>query len=258
MAVLVGSSVHEVLSRHFRALRNGIFREPDPERAVERMRTAWVNAKKELWRQNPKRYPPIFEIYYDRIPSAERLRGYAERARRAVAAVTGLPLYDLIRGLDPGDLLWVDPVDEGFSEGIIFELPPYQAISAPDLVVRDGGRAVIVDWKTGKENEADRTQVEAGAVWAVQKLLAEETEIEGALVYTGTGEVKRFPVTREDRERVGEVIRGDMAAMSACLADPENNVPLGEDSFPRRDDPAFCRYCEFQEICLGVGNGEEQ
>jgi hypothetical protein len=253
MAVLVGSSVHEELARHFRALRNGVVREADPERPVGLMRTAWVNAKKELWRQNPKRYPPIFEIYYDRIPSDERLRGYADKARRAVVSVSGLPLYDLIRNLDPADILWVDPVGEGFSDEIIFAVPPHQAISAPDLVIREGERAVIVDWKTGKENEADQTQMEAAAVWAGQKLTFEEEEMEGVLVYTETGKVKRFPISPENRERVSEVIRSDMAAMAACLQNPENNIPRGEDNFPRRDNPAFCRYCEFQEICLGNG-----
>lgn len=220
------------------------------------MRTAWVNAKKKRWRNNPKRYPPIFEIYYDRIPSADHLRAYADRARRAVEVVTGLPLYQQIRDLEPSGLLWVDPVDEGFSDEIIFPVPPFEAISAPDLVIREGDRVVIVDWKTGKENESDRVQMEAAAVWAVEKLVPEDAEIEGALVYTGTGEVKRFSLGRVERERACGVIRNDMEEMASLLEDPEKNIPRGEDSFPRRDNSALCRYCEFQEICFGMGNRE--
>ncbi len=259
MAILVGSAVHEILARHFRSLKFGAVREPDPERAVELMRAAWMNAKKELWRRNPKQYPPIFEIYYDRIPSADRLREYAAKARRAVQTVRNSGLYSRIRSLPPEDFLWVDPVGEGFSEDIIFPVPPYQAISAPDLVIREGGRVSIVDWKTGKENEADRTQMEAAAAWAGRALGTEGKEIEGVLFYTEGGEEKRFPIGSDDVLRVETVIRDDMGAMSACLEDPAHNIPRGEEHFPLREDRALCRYCEFQEICFGewgMGNGE--
>jgi CRISPR/Cas system-associated exonuclease Cas4 (RecB family) len=253
MALLVGSAVHEVLARDFRSRKFGAAREAEPERAVDLMRTAWMNAKKELWRENPKKYPPLFEIYYDRIPDGERLRGYAEKARRAVTTVKSSLLYSRIRSLSPSDLLWVDPVGEGFSEEIVFDLPPYQAISAPDLVIREGERMVIVDWKTGKENEADRTQMEAAAAWAVEKLGAGDQAIEGLLFYSETGQEIRFPIGRPERERVETVIRGEMEAMAACLEDEKNNVPRSEDHFPLRENRAFCRYCEFQEICFGEG-----
>ncbi len=251
MPLLVGSAVHEILARHFRSLKYGTGREPDPERAVDLMRTAWMNARKELWKENPKKYPPVFEIYYDRIPSKEKLQAYAEKARRAVGAVIHSPIYSRIRSGGSSGLIWVDPVGAGFSEEIIFEVPPYQAISAPDLVVRDGERLVIVDWKTGKVNAGDRTQMEAAAAWAVRKLEVGEREIEGALFYTETGEEDRFPIGPEDRERVEGEIREDMAAMAACLEELEGNVPRAEEHFPQLENRAFCRWCDFQEICWG-------
>ncbi len=258
MPILVGSAVHEILSRHFRARKFEVNREMEPERAVDLMRTVWMNARKELWRENPKKYPPLFEIYYDRIPSVDRLREYAEKARSAFTTVRGSLLYSRICSLSAGDYLWIDPVGESFSEEIIFEVSPYQAISVPDLVIQEGERVVIVDWKTGKEKEADRIQVEAAAAWAAQALGTGDREIEGVLFYTESGEERRFPIGREDVDRVEELIREDMAAMSACLRDPENNIPRGEDHFPLQENRAFCRYCEFQEICWGVGGDGKQ
>ncbi len=253
MPLLVGSSVHEVLARHFRGLKNGVARDPIPEKAVDLMRAAWMDAQKELWRENPKRYPPLFELYYDRVPDRGRLKEYAEKARRAVRAVLDSPIYSRIRSGEASSLLWVDPVGAGFSEEIIFEVPPYQAISAPDLVVRDGERVVIVDWKTGKVNAGDRTQMEAAAAWSVQKLEIGVKEIEGALFYTETGEVDRFPISPEDRERVEGEIREDMAAMAGCLEELEGNVPRAEEYFPQQENRAVCRWCDFQEICWGRG-----
>ncbi len=250
MAPLVGSAVHEVLAGHFRGIRNGQFRELVPERAVEIMRAVWINAKKELWRSSPKKYPPLFEIYYDRVPSKERLREYADQALRAVAEAGKSSLYTLAVTLDRPDFLWLDPVGESFSEEIYFDVPPYGAIAAPDLVLRDKNRILIVDWKTGEESEGDRLQMVAGGLWSAQRLKDEERERWAVLVYLKTGTAREFPINEEDCRRAEQAIRGDMEAMSAYLKDPEQNIPLAQEAFPVHNNVNFCRYCEFQEICF--------
>ena len=250
MAALVGAAVHEVLARHFRSLKNGQFRELIPERAVEIMRRVWMDAKKELWRENPKKFPPLFEIYYNRIPSADRLRAYAARARSSVRAVEDTPLYRLARGLPRSDFLWVDPVGGAFSEEIFFSVPPIEAIAAPDLVVRDQGRVLIVDWKTGKVGDQDRLQMEAGAIWAGQRLDTEGAEIRGVLPYLGLGSVDEFAITEQDCLQAGETIRRDMEDMSGYLEDTVRNIPLAIEEFPMHNSEKFCGFCEFQEICF--------
>ena len=87
LPALVGTAVHAALARHFQALRNGQFRKLDPERPVEMMRAAWRDAKQELWKVGPKAHPPLFEIYYDRVPPPEELRGFAEKARQSIRAI---------------------------------------------------------------------------------------------------------------------------------------------------------------------------
>jgi len=250
MAALVGAAVHEVLARHFRALKNGQLRELIPERAVEIMRRVWMDAKKELWRENPKKFPPLFEIYYDRIPSADRLRAYADRARSSIRAVEDTSLYSLARELPRSSFLWVDPVGGAFSEEIFFSVPPFEAISAPDLVVRDKGRVLIVDWKTGKVGDQDHLQMEAGAIWAGQRLDPDGAEIRGVLPYLGLGSVDEFAITEQDCLKAGETIRHEMEDMSGYLADPAKNIPLAIEEFPMHNNKKFCGFCEFQEICF--------
>ncbi|MDP8213814.1 MAG: PD-(D/E)XK nuclease family protein [Candidatus Euphemobacter frigidus] len=250
MATLVGSAVHEVLARHFRGLQNDRFRELVPEQAVEIMRRVWMDARKELWRRNPKKFPPLFEIYYDRVPPVERLQAYADQARRAVAAVGETPLYKLARSLDRSDFLWVDPVRDTFSEEIFFSVPPFEAIFVPDLVLRAEGRILIVDWKTGKARDQDHLQMEAGAIWARQRLDTAGAEIQGVLAYLSPGLVDEFTITDQDCLRARRVIVSEMEAMSGYLKDPLKNIPLVKEAFPMHNNVKFCKYCEFQEICL--------
>ncbi len=253
MPTLIGSAVHEVLADHFRALRNGQFRELKPERAVEKMREVWRNAKDELWRNNPKKFPPLFELYYDRVPPDEDLKARAEKARRAVRHLEESDLYRSLRGLDRADFLWVDPVGGRFSEEVCFSVPPFEAIAAPDLVYREKDAIVIVDWKTGKAADNDRLQMAAGALWARQRLDCEGDELKAQLVYLETREVDEFPLGEEETGRCAETIRRDMEAMADCLQDRANNIPLDRESFPLHNNQKFCRHCEFQEICYPEG-----
>jgi len=250
MATLTGSAVHEVLAAHFRGLRNGQFRALIPDRPVEIMRRVWMDAKKELWRENPKKYPPLFELYYNRLPSGEKLLGYAEKARQAIKAVERLPVYDRLKNIDRSDILWVDPAGGGFSEQVVFNIPPYEAIAVPDLIYRDRDAIVILDWKTGQAREGDHLQMEAGAIWARQRINGICGPIRSYLAYLVAESDDEFPVTDEDCLKAEEIIREDMDNMSGYLEDQERNIPLGRGAFPRHASRKFCEYCEFQEICF--------
>lgn len=256
MDTLVGSAVHEVLANHFRALRNGQLRELKPERPVEKMREVWRNAKKELWRSNPKRFPPLFEIYYQRIPPDEKLKKDAEKARRSIRNLKELPLYRSLREINHSDFLWVDPAAEKFSEETYFTVLPYEAIASPDLVYREGDRMVIVDWKTGKEREDDRLQMGAAGLWARQRLPIEGNELKAVLVYLKTSSVLEFKLDEKITLQSEETIRQGMEAMSQYLKDPGRNIPLEIESFPLHNNRKFCWHCEFQEICFKNFPGE--
>lgn len=249
MPMLVGIAVHEVLARHFQAIRIGQFRELKAEQPVEKMREVWRNAKKELWRNNPKKYPPLFELYYQRVPPIEELQAYADKARQAISNLRQMPFYDTLRTLKPDKFLWIDPAHEKFSEKTCFEVPPFEAISAPDLVFREGDRVVIMDWKTGKEGEGDRLQMGAAALWARQQLQLEEGQLQAVLVYLKTSSTADFIMDEKITCQAERTILREMEAMSEYLKDPLRNIPLAKEEFPMHNNKKFCQYCEFQEIC---------
>jgi CRISPR/Cas system-associated exonuclease Cas4 (RecB family) len=251
LPALVGTAVHAVLARHFQAVRNGQFRELNPERPVEMMRTAWRDAKNQLWKVNPKAHPPLFELYYDRLPSPEKLKEFAENARRAVRRVSEMTLYRSLLALNRPDYLWIDPAAEKFSEETYFEVPPYEAIAAPDLVFRSEGRVTVLDWKTGRRSDDDPVQMAAAGVWARRRLKLAGADLRGALIYLSPGETDEVIIDQPLSERAEETIRREMEEMASFLRDRERNIPLDEGSFPRHHSEGFCRRCDFQEICFG-------
>jgi len=251
MPALVGTAVHEVLARHFQAVRNGQFRELNPERPVELMRQAWSDARKEMWKVNPKTYPPLFELYYRNVPPGEKLKEYAELARRAIRAVRESTLYRTILARDKEDYLWIDPAAEKFSEETYFDIPPFQAIASPDLVFRGEGRVAVLDWKTGRRSDNDAVQMAAAGVWARRRLQLPGSDLVGILVYLALGETAEIALDQSSAARAEETIRGGMEGMAAYLKDRERNIPLDEEAFPRHHNEGFCRRCEFQQICFG-------
>lgn len=251
LPALVGTAVHAALARHFQALRNGQFRKLDPERPVEMMRAAWRDAKQELWKVGPKAHPPLFEIYYDRVPSPEELRGFAEKARQSIRAIQESTRYRSLLALDPENYLWIDPAAEKFSEETCFDVSPFQAIASPDLVYREGGKVAVLDWKTGRKSEDDPVQLAAAGVWARRRWKLPESAIRLELVYLASGETEETAFDAARAARAEETIRRDMAEMAAFLRDPGRNIPLDEESFPRHHSQGFCRRCEFQQICFG-------
>jgi len=48
------------------------------------------------------------------LPDGDKLRGYAEKARQAIMAVTRLSIYERLKDIDRADILWVDPAGGGF------------------------------------------------------------------------------------------------------------------------------------------------
>jgi hypothetical protein len=253
MPQLAGQAVHEVLSRHFHALRMGEYRPLQPERPVERMRSAFRAARAESWRANPKKNPPLFELYYKKELSPSRLRELAEGARRAIRHLQEMPLYHGLRSLPGTDLAWIDPLPGTFSPESYFDIRKFQVIAIPDLVIRRGDELLIFDWKTGRPRPSDRRQMEVYALWARQHLEGGEGKIRACLVYLASSEADEFTVSPAAARRAAQFIRVEMEAMSAYLKDAGKNIPLDRDSFPMDNNTELCWGCFFQEICFPGG-----
>ncbi len=271
----VGDAVHGLLREVLRALRRG--RRMPPEEADARltrmMRQSFRASKRRVYWREPKRGGLVEHEYGLPVP-VEGWRALHEEARRALAAAYRLGLFERLAALDPGDWLAVETFDS-------FDLDGTPVHCVPDLSFREGGRIVIVDWKTGPPQPPAVAAVPTGE--APPSEAAQAPSAGGA---DGFGPEARFQLAcyalhararwgaRPEALRLGvallarseyhetgtdaaelaaaeAAVRASIAAMRARLADPATNAACAE-AFPRTDDLARCAVCPFRRPCRGA------
>jgi hypothetical protein len=127
-----------------------------------------------------------------------------------------------------------------------------RVFAAPDLAYVEGGALHVVDWKTGREDDTQPTQVLLQMWWALETYPElEGHEIRGYLEYVAASSTHPVVATPDFRERSAEAVRAGVAQMRALLADPERNVPLEVSAFKRRES-GLCPTCNFAPVCARV------
>jgi len=107
----------------------------------------------------------------------------------------------------------------------------------------------VLDWKTGREREVDRTQLGVYALYAQQKWGVAAERVVGGLVYLGAGgERTSLSADPAALEACREEMRRSIAAMRGRLDDAEKNLASLE-QFPQLPGEASCRRCPFRRPC---------
>ena len=111
----------------------------------------------------------------------------------------------------------------------------------------------ILDWKTGKKDEAKHKKQLLGYA-AAAKTLSEQlksSDIFPKAVYVnGTYDELNLSVCDEEIDNFAEVVAKETEEMQSFCSDIEENLPLTLDKFDKCQRQSFCNYCEFQELCI--------
>jgi CRISPR/Cas system-associated exonuclease Cas4 (RecB family) len=135
---------------------------------------------------------------------------------------------------------------------VSFDVGGTEVLLRMDLAYRESdGRAVIVDWKTGRgEGRFNEVQIAGYALFAVERgWVGDPEEITTELSYLVLPRTVRRSVTRQKIEAARQFIERSARDMRALLLDPVANVARLED-FPRVDRPQVCRRCNFRRLCF--------
>ncbi|HOX45674.1 MAG TPA: PD-(D/E)XK nuclease family protein [Myxococcota bacterium] len=171
--------------------------------------------------------------------------GYREDARRARAAGRALHVEDP-DSPDLGRMRFCDPALPGVT---IYAMPDH-------LLAGEGGRVLILDWKTGRppEEASDRASLQLAlyALWARHRLgldpLARGAGLEAYEVYWPGQACRGGELGPDDLQAALGRARESVQAIRACLADVDANAAREED-FPAQASPARCAACEFRAVC---------
>ena len=238
-----GSVVHETIEAALRGLRAG--KTPNAEETREQARRAlnngWRQSVSGEWRRDPKRALNLFEHYYATPLTADDRAHLREHVFACIDRFFASEAYAMLCAAGAGQWMALEDLQSFTVQGA----PVWVKL---DAAIRDNGRVVIIDWKTGDARESDAEQLGVYALYALSAWKTPPESLEARLVYLrqGVENVVRpdSQALIDERERIGKSI----ARMKALLDDADRNRASME-RFAMEDDEQVCVRCSFKELC---------
>ena len=149
----------------------------------------------------------------------------------------------------PQSALWViEPA--GFGETRIND---YKAFCKVDFLFPVEDKIYILDWKTGKPDEAKHLKQLTGySLWANYHFAKPACDIFPSIVYLFPEySEKSVSVDAQKIEDFAVNVEKETKEMYSYLSDINKNIPKEKKAFPLAERDFFCKYCNYREICAG-------
>ena len=247
-----GDVIHKAIKNIIDFMKNNIDKEIDVDALKEFVRTnlniiVKQSSRKDSilrWNEYPKGNM-LLEYYYDGKLEREDILEIKERIEQCVENIfESKTFFDI----NNGEYLDILEVDEGnfdyfFHEGV-------KVFALIDLLYLDNDRnIVIVDWKTGKQNEEDREQLLVYLLYVMEKYNVPVEKVKGRVEYLLQGEHVEYSFTNEDVEHIKNRISLEINVINALLVDENNNIPKDKDTFIMCDEDFKCNKCKYRRLC---------
>lgn len=280
LAAFIGLEVHAAASKALRDAANGYRPAPvetQVERALRGLDLAVHNTEARLWQGNPKKCPPLAEIYYNDPDTPEKLEKARARLRTLIEAVNGQVAALTASIIDKRIILLSN--EQRFRReltmpGVGKVVVWVSADAVLHRVAKPHNRLRIIDWKTSPLErydadkaaaiiKADKAQVDLYALWAGAHYGCPPESMDMALHYVG--QYKQRPdgsgpwpwievaqPTKASRQRAWDKLQKDAGRLAALIVDGDTtrNEPLPASAFPPLDEGArACTTCDFRGLC---------
>lgn len=249
--IAFGQIVHELAERALRTFLEHGYVMTEGElvgEARNMLNQAYIDSRdrKRQWMQKPARFHMLYDMYYE----GELNRMEAEEYRRRLPIV-----FKQFLASDSFRDITDRPQTMQFQQAEEFRFMTVDGVKifvVMDLLYRDleSGKWVIVDWKTGKEAEDDRSQLALYAYYLMQKYGARVEEIEIRNEYVLTGVQKSYTLRDADIALMLEKMKQSVHMMRRFQMDILSNEPAELEDFPRTAYEQRCETCNYKEICL--------
>jgi hypothetical protein len=227
------------------------------------LRQAWTRSLngRVAFEQRPSKVTMLRSLYmdHDTQPETDRLN---QKAGPSMQGLLATAHWGRLRGRGDEGRVEVPDFAHFMWSGV-------KVFAAPDLAYLQDNVLHVVDWKTGREDDTQATQVLLQMWWALETYSELERaaadgslEVRGYLEYVAAGATQPVeapaglapdcgaaPATLDDfRDACAGTVRGGVEQMRALLTDPEQNIALPMAAFERREC-GLCRMCGFAPIC---------
>lgn len=197
----------------------------------------------EQWRVAPKRRTMLHEMYYYNHLPDKTVAVIKDRMNICMDhLLKSESLNELIH--TPGhEIIEMEQLNDIYLDNI-------KIYVKLDLLYRHAdGRFIIVDWKTGKEDERIEEQLHLYAYYLHHERHLPLDKIEIRTEYLLSGNCERTTVTEADLEQLEMKIYNSMDGMRDHLENVEQNQPKPAAEFTGTANTYICQTCNFREIC---------
>lgn len=242
-----GDVVHGMIEHVIRTWRAGAAPPQDEilEELVQAFRAGFRASRDGRLLQGNSKATGLSEHAFGEAVSNDEWKQLVEGAQAMVQRFLESPIAAEIRALPTEKWLSLEELLSIVVEGATVYIKM-------DAAWHDAGRAVIVDWKTGKTETDEQGQslqlglysIYASETWGLPVVVREVTLQDLT--------IREWEPTAADREALREKVAAHIAAIRSRLTDTENGIDADRALFPPTPSAKTCRGCAWRPICPDV------
>lgn len=195
------------------------------------------------WNTRIKSFKMMQEFYYNEDFDAKQEGYMIENITRCMNN------FFISKTLDEMSKKDIEIIENDETELSSFNHTGIKVYAKLDLLYKIGDKYVIVDWKTGKEEEADYLQLLLYTKYVSLKYNVDVKDIICRVEYLKTNVSKEFTFNKEDIYQVNCLILGSVSSMIDLLEDAELNKAKSVENFSKCSDTEKCKNCNFRKLC---------
>ena len=190
----------------------------------------------------------FIEMYYHQTDTIDINKVHAKIAECLHNFITS-PTYSwmFMKAINNRDNWMIEP--PGYGETRLDGLKAYCKM---DFLFPVDGHIYIIDWKTGKKEEyKHKNQLIAYAAAASSNFKIKWNVIFPKIIYLHPhfNELE-IALKENDIQVFLQRVKKQTDEMLSLCSDPENNIPLPAEEFPKTPTAGICKFCNFQELCF--------
>lgn len=245
--LLLGSAVHEAAEDCLKMLsEKGVFPDEDTLKNIVRniLNKGFIESrdKRTLWMNQPKKYCMLHEFYYDGELTEGTIKKIKDKMKKVVGNILKSFTMKEIKNECRDTIKSIEKMDT-------FEFHKTPVYAIPDLVYENpDGKWVVVDWKTGKEDDSHLNQINVYCLYFVEKCGIKADQLIGRIEYLLTGSHRDVLISKEGLDSARSDITGSIDEMKKMLQDADKNIPFTKEKYPLTDRRGLCRWCKFYEM----------
>jgi len=203
----------------------------------------------EAWRELPKQRTMLHEMYYGKQLPARTIETI--KARIPILADRFLNSLSVQHFRQDSGVRLMEL--ERLNTILLADTKVYVKL---DVMFRQDDQYIIVDWKTGQEDERNKTQLRLYGLYVHRVYGVPYEKLDIRTEYLLSGSCVEDHVHEEEMEELERHVIDSMLLMRDYLEEPLRNQPLSIEAFEPTEETRRCRRCPFLEICE-YGNRNE-